>query len=82
MSRGHPVIGSGVGLGGMGGQCPGATELKGPPRDKDKRKKKKKEKGKEKEKKKRKKEKEKEKETFQIPSRDSTRYIPIISRSS
>ena len=48
----------------MGGPCPGAPELKGPPRERQKKKKKENENRKEK-----RKEKKRENETFQIPRR-------------
>ena len=59
-------------LGGMGGQCPGAPELKGPPRERQKRKWRE-----EKKTKNGRKEKKRENETFQIPGRGPTTLVVI-----
>ena len=68
-------------MGGIGGQCPGAPELKGAPRDREEKEvKKKKEKRKEKRKKerkeKRKRKKIEKKETFQIPRQGPKMIYP------
>ena len=60
----------------MGGQCPGAPELKGPPRERDKKKKKKKMKNR-KEKKKEKEEKKREQNFSNTRMGAPTRYIPM-----
>ena len=64
-------------MGGLGGQCPGAPELKGAPREKkEKKKKKRKEKKKEKRKRKEIKKRTKERSFSNLPRQGPHRYIP------